>query len=76
MDGPIDGQCFSHTDAINTLENDDFPTDFATFTKALSTDGPTNGAMDGPTNGPTDQWTDKPPYRDAIAASEKNWWTC
>ena len=49
MDGPMDRQCFSlirYTYAINTSENDDFPTDFAFFTKALP--------MDQQTNGPTD----------------------
>ena len=40
-------------------KNDDFPIDFAIFTKAL------------PTDGPTDQQTDIPSYRDAIAASKK-----
>ena len=29
----------SHQDAIVTLENNDFPTDFAIFTKALRTYG-------------------------------------
>ena len=38
----------SYTDLINTSENDDFPTDFAIFTKALWTDGRTDGWMDGP----------------------------
>ena len=37
--------------------------DFAIFTKALRTDGPTDR--------PTDQRPDKPSYRDAIAASKK-----
>ena len=41
------------TDAINASENDDFPTDFAIFTKALPTDGLTDvlsyrEAMAGP----------------------------
>ena len=48
--------------------NDDFPIDFAIFTKALRTDGPT----DQPTDRPTDQRTDIPSYRDAIAASKNN----
>ena len=43
-------------------KNDDFPIDFAIFTKALRTDQRTNG--------PTDQRMDKPSYRDAIAASK------
>ena len=56
MDRPMDGwinertsewtMFFSYTDAMDASENDDFPTDFAIFTKALGT------------NGPTDQWTD------------------
>ena len=44
-------------------KNDDFPIDFAIYTKALPTDGPTDR--------PTDQRTDIPSYRDAIAASKK-----
>ena len=59
-------------------KNDDFPIDFAIFTKALPTDQPTdqrtNGPTDGPTDRPTDQRTDGrtdiPSYRDAIAASK------
>ena len=39
-------------------KNNDFPVDFAIFTKALRT------------NGPTDRRTDTPSYRDAIAASK------
>jgi len=39
-------------------KNNNFPIDFAIFTKALWTDGPmdqlTNGPMDQQTNGPTD----------------------
>ena len=41
-------------------KNDDFSIDFAIFTKAL------------PTDGPTDRRTDIPSYRDAIAASKKD----
>ena len=44
-------------------KNDDFPIDFAIFTKALPTDGRTDG--------PTDRRTDIPSYRVAIAASKK-----
>ena len=44
-------------------KNDDFPIDFAIFTKALPTDGPTDR--------PTDGRTDIPSYRDTIAASKK-----
>ena len=51
---------------LRHAKNDDFPIDFANFTKALRTDGPT----DRPTDGPTNQWTDIPSYRDAIAASK------
>ena len=40
-------------------KNNHFPIDFAIFTKALRTDGQTN------------QRTDKPSYRDAIAAYKK-----
>merc|ERR1711872_647880 len=47
-------------------KNDDFPIDFAIFTKAL----PTNGPANRPTNGPTNQRMDIPFYRDAIAASK------
>ena len=43
-------------------KNDDFSMDFAIFTKALRTDGPTNQ--------PTNQPTDTPSHRDAIAASK------
>ena len=35
MDRPMDRQCFS---LINASENDEFPTNFAIFTKALPTD--------------------------------------
>ena len=48
---------FSYIDAMDASENDDFPTDFAIFTKALGT------------NGPTDRWTDIAPHRDAIITS-------
>ena len=41
-------------------KNDDFPIDFAIFTKALPTDQRTDGR------------TDIPSYRDAIAASKKH----
>ena len=34
-------------------KNDDFPIDFAIFTKALPTDRPTDGPMDQPTDGHT-----------------------
>ena len=44
----------SYTDAIDSFKNDDFPIDFAFFTKALPKDQP----MDQP----TDQWTDTPSY--------------
>ena len=54
----------SYADGIDTSENDDFPIDFAIFTKALRTNGPT----DRRTDGPTDRRTDVPSYRDAIAA--------
>jgi len=43
-------------------KNDDFPIDFAIFTKALPTDRPTDRQ--------TDRRTDIPSYRDAIAASK------
>ena len=53
----------------------DFPIDFAIFTKAVWT----NRLTDQPTDRPTNQWTnqrtnqqmDMPSYRDAIAASKK-----
>ena len=59
-------------------KNDDFPINFAIFTKALPTDGPTdrrtNGLTDQQTNQEMDrqmdQLTDIPFYRDAIAASK------
>ena len=35
-------------------KNDDFPIDFAIFTKALRTDGPTAGPTDRQTDGRTD----------------------
>ena len=38
-------------------KNDDFPIDFAIFTKALRTDRPTDGWMDGPTDGPNNGQT-------------------
>ena len=41
-------------------KNNHFPLNFAIFTKALQTDGPTDRPMD--------RRTDKPSYRDAIAA--------
>ena len=41
---------------LRHAKNDDFPIDFAIFTKALRTDRPT----DRPTDQPTDQWTDRP----------------
>ena len=47
-------------------KNDDFPIDFAIFTKAL----PTDRLTDQPTDRRTDQRTDIPSYRDAIAASK------
>ena len=34
-------------------KNDDFPKDFAIFTKALPADGPTYGPTDGRTDGHT-----------------------
>ena len=40
-------------------KNNDFSIDFAIFTKAIRSDGP------------TDQQTDTPSYKDAIAASKK-----
>ena len=43
-------------------KNSDFSIHFAIFTKALRSDGPTDG--------PTDQRMDIPSYRDAIAASK------
>ena len=42
-------------------KNNDFPIDYAIFTKALWTDQPTDGPMDKP----TDQPTDKPSHRNA-----------
>ena len=75
MDGLIDGQCFSYTDAIDASENDDFRTDFAIdlaiITKALPTDRRTNGPTDRRTNGPTDQRTDTPSYR--VVAHDEKW---
>ena len=56
MDGPMDGR-FSYTNAINAFKNDDFPTCFAIFTKAVRT------------KGLTVQATDIPSYRDAKAAN-------
>ena len=47
-------------------KNNHFPIDFAIFTKALRTDGPTDRRTDGRMDGQTD----KPSYRDAIAASK------
>ena len=44
-------------------KNDDFPIDFAIFTKALPTDQRNNG--------PTNQQMDIPSCRDAIAASNE-----
>ena len=44
-------------------KNNHFPIDFVIFTKALRTNGPTDG--------PTYRRTDRPSYRDAIAASKK-----
>ena len=41
------------TDAIEASENDDFPTDFAIFTKTLRINGPTDQQTDGPTDGYT-----------------------
>ena len=55
MNGLMDRQTISCRDAIDATENDNFPTDYAIFTKA---------------NQRTDQWTDLPPYRDVKAASE------
>ena len=48
----------SYRAAMNASENDDFPTDYTIFTKALGTDGP------------TDQRKDITSYRDAIATSK------
>ena len=45
-------------------KNNHFPIDFANFTKALWTDRRTDG--------PTDGRTDKPSYRNAIAASKND----
>ena len=48
MDRPMDGWNNRWTDiplykdAIYAIENDDFPTDFAIFTKASRTGGPTD----------------------------------
>ena len=36
-------------------KNNYFPIDFAIYTKALWTDGPTHGPTDGPMDQPTDQ---------------------
>ena len=61
IDGWINGwksewtMFLSYTDAMDASKNDGFLSDFAIFTKALGTDGP------------TDQQTDILPYRDAIA---------
>ena len=49
----MDGQCT----CIDTQKNHDFPIDFAIFTKALRTNGPTDAPMDQWTNGPTDGHT-------------------
>ena len=57
MDGPMDGwtngwtMFLSHTDVIDASENDDFPTDFAIFTKAQWTNPQTDQL---PTDEPTD----------------------
>ena len=45
MDRPMDGwinetMFFSYTDAMDASENDDFPTDYPIFTKALGTNRP------------------------------------
>ena len=53
-------------------KNNHFPIDFAIFTKALRTDGPTDRRTDRRTDQQTDRRTDKPSYRDAIAASKKH----
>ena len=45
-----------HT-CLDMQKNDDFPIDFAIFTKALWTDGPMDQPTDGPTDGPTDKHT-------------------
>ena len=45
-------------------KNDDFPIDFAIFTKALPTDRRTNRRTDGPTDRPTDTMTYKSRARD------------
>ena len=72
MDGPIDGwtngwtMLISHTDATDASENDDFPSNFASFINALPTDQQTNQ----PTDRLTDQQTGIPTYRDVIAASK------
>ena len=39
--------------ATYMLKNDNFPIDFAIFTKALPTDRRTDGPTDGPTDGHT-----------------------
>ena len=54
-DQQIDGQCFSFilTEAIDKSEIDDFPTDFAFFTKAIPTDQATDQRTDGPIDGHT-----------------------
>ena len=61
-----------YKDAIDVPRNNDFPTDFAIFTKALRTDGPTDRRTDQGTDQQTDRRTDKPSYRDAIAASKNS----
>ena len=53
-------------------KNNDFPIDFAIFTKALRTDIPTDGPTDRRTDGPTDRRTDIPSYRDMLAASKND----
>ena len=59
-DTPTDGltMFLSHTDAMDISENNDFPTDFVFFTKAL----PTDQWMEQQTNRPTDQWTNGQTY--------------
>ena len=55
-----------YTDAMDASENDDFPTDFAIFTKSLRTNRPTdqgtNGTMDKQTNRSIDQRFDGQTY--------------
>ena len=51
---------------IDMQKNNDFPIDFAIFTKALQTNQPT----DQTTDQQTDQQMDIPSYRDAVAASK------